>query len=33
MIKELKEILNIIWGESPEVPKKRKRDKRGRYTR
>ena len=31
MIEELKELLNIIWGEKPKKSKKRKRDKKGRY--
>ena len=33
MIKELEEILNIIWGEKPKKSRKRKRDRRGRYTK
>ena len=33
MIHELKEILDIIWGEKPKKSRKRKRDKKGRFTK
>ncbi len=32
MIKELQEILDIIWGTEPKKKRKQPRDKKGRFT-